>query len=387
VSVHEGEDVLLARLHRLAPSLDGEPDPAFRAATRARLVAMAAVRSPAPVPASPLQRLLAARAPDAAPARWRTRLTAGIAGAALTVTALASLVAVADGARPGDALYGLKRGTEQTQLALAGEARGQTLLDFAGSRLDELAALVGPSDGMVSAAGADPGLVLETLRTMDEQTTGGAAWLTDRAVETVDTGPLDHLAQWAAGQSADLAGLQDLVPDAAAEAVGQSLALLVDVGGRADGLEAAFACPGGPSVDGTDDLGPLPAPCPAPVTTPPTTSGGTDPGTGSAEPGAGTTAPEPTPGVPTAPPTAVPGTGDGSTGLPTPALPAPVSPGGGRPPSLPVPLPLPVPRPVPLPLPLPEGSPQQQTPPTVIQVPPVGDATLCLPPLVTVGGC
>ena len=47
------EDVVVAALHALAPHLDGEPDPAFRAATRARLVAMAAVRTPEPEPVSP----------------------------------------------------------------------------------------------------------------------------------------------------------------------------------------------------------------------------------------------------------------------------------------------------------------------------------------------
>src|SRR4051812_20270503 len=99
MNVQDREDAVVARLHALAPHLDGEPSPEFRAATRARLVAMAAVRPPAPAPASRLQRLLAGRAPDAAPPRWRTRLTAGIAGAALTVTAAAALVAVAADAK------------------------------------------------------------------------------------------------------------------------------------------------------------------------------------------------------------------------------------------------------------------------------------------------
>ena len=74
------EDAVVPALHALAPSLDGEPDPAFREATRARLVAMAAVRSPAPPP-SRLRRLLSLRAADAAPVRWRARVTAGLAGA------------------------------------------------------------------------------------------------------------------------------------------------------------------------------------------------------------------------------------------------------------------------------------------------------------------
>ena len=136
MNVRDREDAVVARLHSLAPHLDGEPDPAFRAATRARLVAMAAVRTPAPPPVSPLRRLLSEGIPSAG--RWRSRLTAGLAGAALTVTALATVVAVSTDARPGDVLYDLKRGTEETKLALAGDARGETLLDLASTRLEEV---------------------------------------------------------------------------------------------------------------------------------------------------------------------------------------------------------------------------------------------------------
>src|SRR4051812_49590322 len=82
--------MVVARLHALAPHLDGEPDPDFRAATRARLVAMAAVRTPDPAPVSRVRRLLSPRVVDAAPSRWPTRLTAGLTGAALGVTAVAA---------------------------------------------------------------------------------------------------------------------------------------------------------------------------------------------------------------------------------------------------------------------------------------------------------
>ncbi|TFV65404.1 UNVERIFIED_ORG: hypothetical protein E4P37_09845, partial [Bacillus sp. AZ43] len=258
MSVRDREDALVARLQELGPALDGEPDPAFRAATRARLVAMAAVRTPEPEPATGLRRLLAVRAPDGPPPRWRGRLTAALAGGAMAITALAGLVAVADGARPGDPLYDLKRGTEQTQLALAGDARGRTLLDFATTRFHEVEQLV--RDGE-----ADPTLVVETLRTMDAQTREGAAWLADRAVDTGDGGPLDVLSGWAAGQSGGLSGLQAVVPGDAADAVGRSLTLLADIGARTDDLRTALTCAGGPAVDGADALGPVPAACAAPA--------------------------------------------------------------------------------------------------------------------------
>jgi hypothetical protein len=398
VSAHDrsGEardDMIVTRLRRLASLLDGEPDPAFRAATRARLVAMAAVRTPAPEPAPWLRGLVAGRAS----VRRRATLTTGLAGAALTVTALAGLVAVADGARPGDVLYELKRGTEQTQLALAGDSRGRTLLDLAGTRLDELESLVGeggnalpaaspagPGDATVSAAGAEAGLVLQTVETMDAQTREGAIWLTDHAVRTSAAAPLDVLAEWQTGQAEGLAALQDLVPDAAAEAVGRSLTLLAEIGARADGLQAALDCPTGPAVDGTDGLGPVPVPCSAPASAPPATGGGTT-RTGTSAPGGGAPA-ETTPAAPAAGPGSG-GSGSGGarsggvgsggagsggagssgtapSGLPAPVVPTPTKPGGLLP-RLPT---------------LPTTTPTVPSTPT-IQLPPV-----CLGPL-AIGDC
>ena len=184
--VRDREDAVVARLHQLAADLDDTPDPRFRAATRDRLVAMAAVRVPRPAPPSGLRRLVAARL-DGGRAAWRTRLTAGLAGAAMTVTALGSLAALSADARPGDVLYGVKRGTEQTQLALAGDDRGLTLLEFARTRLDELAALPDPE-------AAD---VLGLLDTMDAQTREGAALLAARAVGSRDAASVDGLVDWA----------------------------------------------------------------------------------------------------------------------------------------------------------------------------------------------
>ena len=137
---------------------------------------------------------------------------------------MATVVAVSTDARPGDVLYDLKRGTEETKLALAGDARGETLLDLASIRLEEVRSLVeggatalsatgaAESAGTVLAAGADPALVVETLGTMDAQTAEGAALLTARAVATEDAGPLTLLAEWTADQSDGLAALQDDVP-------------------------------------------------------------------------------------------------------------------------------------------------------------------------------
>jgi hypothetical protein len=356
-AVRDREGALLERLTELGTALDGEPDPGFRATTRARLVAMAAVRTPA-------EDLPGARRPRRAPApgasalaRWRGRLTAGLAGAAVAVTALAALVAVSSAAQPGDPLYGLKRGTEQTRLALAGDAtRGRTLLGLAGTRLDELTDLLAGS-GTAPAVGADPQLVVDTLRTMDRQTADGTAWLTARAVSTRADAPLDELVGWAAGQSAGLSAAAPEVPAGARGELDSSQALLAQVGDRGTALLTALKCPGGPATSGTDVLGPLPVPC---------TAAGSGVGSGSAAaPPAGGPAPATTavPGAPGTDPTtgALPtpgGTGSaaasagssgnrasagtGRAGAPSVAVPTvPGLPTTPPLPSVPVPLPLP----------------------------------------------
>jgi hypothetical protein len=375
--VHGREDAVVARLQALGTALDGEPDPDFRAATRARLVAMAAVRSPAPAPPSRMQRLFAAR--DAGPAaHWRNRVTAGLAAAALTVTALATLVAVSANARPGDALYGLKRGTEQTQLALTGDSRGQTLLDFATTRLSELDALVGH--------GGSPNqeLVLSTLRTMNSETTEGSAWLTGHAVDTRSTAPVDTLETWTSGQSAGLSALIPSLPTGAQPAAGQALDLLRRVDVRAGALGTALGCPGGPATRGTDQLGPVPGQC---------SSTGT-----SSRPGAGTTSGSLLPTnaqqqgtLPSgqAPPgsAGVDSPAPGGVTLPTGgvAVPSAGSPAPSTPPVAGVPTPS-ITVTVPLPIPLPGASAGSagSTSPGTLQ-PPAG-LSICLSPLLP-GSC
>jgi hypothetical protein len=384
------EQALITRLQALSTEHGIAPDEDFRVATRTRLVAMAAVRTPAaetparrpPVHAGALRRLLAG-APDATSSRWRTRLTAGLAGAALTLTALGGLLAAAQGARPGDLLYDVKRGGEQTQLALASDsARGLTLLQFASSRLDELDELVGveagadavvgstPSGGETGlAAGPDVDLVLDTLHTMDGQTTQGTAALTSRAVERSDRDALEFLTGWAAGQQSGLDRLVDAVPTGAQGALTASQGLVAQVAARGSALEQALACPGGPATDGADELGPLPAACapeqPA-ITSAPAPSG----------PGSGSSASSDATGRTT-------DVGTTSAAAPTAPLPS-----GGNAPTRAAPATSAVPQ---LPLPSLPGLPPTTAAPSsssgaLVSVPPlVPGVSVCVPPLVTVG--
>ncbi|SEL34696.1 hypothetical protein SAMN04515665_111106 [Blastococcus sp. DSM 46786] len=355
---------VVARLEALGDRLDTGPDPQYRSRARARLVAMAAVRTPEPTPRPLHRRLLAGRAVDRPPSRWRGRITAGLAGAAVGVTGLAALVAVAAGAQPGDPLYDLKRGTEQTQLALAGDSRGQTLLELAGTRLEELTLLVGTGE---------PALVEHTLLIMDEHTAQGAGWLTGQAVQSRDAAPLGFLSRWTAEQSGGLAVLADDVPASAAPAYGRSTDLLRALATRVEALRGVLQCPAGPAVVGDDVLGPVPGPCltdtPAAVVEEP--PGAVPPGAGPAT-GVPPSAAPSAPAVPSAPPAPVGTPADEPTSSATP------TPSGLPRPTLPT-----LPRP-----PVPSTGSTPRTPPApVVAVPLPGPLDVCLPPLITVGEC
>jgi hypothetical protein len=406
------EDRLVARLQALSTEAAVTPDEQFRAATRARLVAMAAVRTPAtegatrrpPVSAGALRRLFTAGAAAPAP-RWRTRLTAGLAGAALTVTALGGLLGAAQGARPGDLLYDLKRGGEQTQLALAGDSRrGTTLLGFASTRLDELEELVGvqpgadavvgstPSGGEAGlAAGPDVDLVLDTLQTMDAQTAEGTAALTSRAVQESDADALQLLTGWAADQQSGLGALDQAVPTGAQDALAVARDLVGEVETRGTDLQTALRCAGGPSTQGTDELGPVPAPC---AVVPPTTTGTTTSSGSTATSGPATA--ESAPSAEPVPSAAVSATSSGPAGAvpttaagPTPSAPAAPTSTGGSVPSVPAPgttsrpgLPLPLPTLLP---PATTSAPSSSAG-SVVSVPSiVPGVSVCLPPLLGVG--
>ncbi len=373
---------VVTMLQELAPRLDVEPDPGYRRAARQRLVAMAAVRTPEPVRPSRLRRLVAARAVDAPAGRWRTRVTAGLAGAALTVTALAALVALATGAGPGDVLYGVKRGTEQTRLALAGDSRGQALLDLARTRLDELADL-----------DRDAALVGSTLSTMDDQTAEGASWYLSRTLDTSDAAPLDRLSRWTTEQSAQLDALSAGLPPGAADDVAASQGLLDAVAQRVDGLRVALDCPGGPQQAGTDRLGPVPGDCRPDLAAPPTSPVPTSPVP--SDPAPGGAPPQGGPGSAPVEPTTPAGPTAGQPGPSLPPVPAPsptatVPPEeldlpGGLLPDLPLPT-LTVPT-------LPSAGPTTTPPPPTTSPTPAVDVPLpvvpCveLPPLLRVGTC
>jgi hypothetical protein len=208
---------------------------------------------------------------------------------------------------------------------------------------------------------------------MDDQTTEGTAWLTDRAVTKVSDAPLNDLSVWVATQSDGLAALAPALPDAAGAAVSHSLTLLSDVSARAEGLQTALACSSGPAVGPDDALGPVAAPCvPASAQAPGAQPGSGAPGTGSTTAGVPSSGAVPTPGSGAGSGDA--GSGSGGVSVPgTPTVPGvPGTPGTPGLPTIPgLPTSLSVPS---LPLPGTSSGP-------IPDVPATGSLGVCLPPV------
>ncbi len=116
------------------------PRPEFSADLRERLMAAAATELE-PV-AAPVRHL-----PEA-PSRRRSRRLGTAAATLVIIGGSAGMAAAAAGALPGEPLYPIKRGIEETTTALrtGDAAEGQALLGQAETRLDELSTLMADGD-------------------------------------------------------------------------------------------------------------------------------------------------------------------------------------------------------------------------------------------------
>ncbi|WP_431883875.1 DUF5667 domain-containing protein [Micromonospora gifhornensis] len=228
-----------------------EVDPEFRAGLRAMLLATAereGIAAPASTEKVGTSRGALLPAVTARRARARGAILVGIAAGAVAVSGIS---AASENAVPGDALYGMKRGTERAQLALASSeiSRGQLFLDFARTRLAEASALHGSRSGY--------GAVLDD---MDADTRQGVRLLTAAAVQRSDPAALDAVDAFLVPQRRALDALRDSGSRADRERTAQSLKLLASVTERADALRTTIAC-GQPVGSASDSLGPLPGTC------------------------------------------------------------------------------------------------------------------------------
>jgi hypothetical protein len=216
------------------PAVPG-PRPEFRAALRQRLVAVAAVQATSPATERPLQRVRAAGTTWA----FQRRMVAIGAGAAV-VTAVAGVGVGASRSLPGEPFYGVKRASEDIQLAttFGTEDRGKRHLQFARERLAEVTSLAGHSSAIGQMSGhhdyagaavvdrAASKLIADTLRDMDVETRSGANDLFVAYRDSGSTEPLRALNSFTVRQYTELRTLVGALPADVRDRAMSSLSLL-----------------------------------------------------------------------------------------------------------------------------------------------------------------
>jgi hypothetical protein len=275
-------------VRELVSALATLPSPAPRAHFRAELRAQLVAVAPRLVAEGRAEAEAAAAPQRAERARPHVRIAAGIRIAVAALAACAVLLGgavwLSQSALPGDALYGLKRASENAQLALAsdGHQRATDLLAFAKTRADEVSELLSQAsataagaqaDGAISAAKAS--LIRSTLGSADDDLRQASQLLGGQAVRDRSGSPLDLLLSWAPGQQDRLGDVAGRIPAGdLRDAALASADLVAAAVTRAKALQANVGCSclGG---GGSDSLGPRPClPCqsgPARQTTAPAT--------------------------------------------------------------------------------------------------------------------
>jgi hypothetical protein len=259
------------------------PRPEFRAELRAQLVAVAprlVAEGESGAPPSAESRVAAAEkaAQQAAAAdrpRRRIKILKPLVAAACVLTAfvllLGGAVLISRNALPGDALYGIKRASEDTEYSLTGGsvAKGKLKLEFAARRIGEVAALLPRASALAGGTGAvadgainpgTAGLVRDTLGSADSDIRTAAQLLGGAAVRNNDPGPLEAITAWTPGQ---LIAMQKIVNRIPAGGLRRSpvatLALVRKAQQRAEQLLPQLGC-SCLSTMTPDDLGPMPCP-------------------------------------------------------------------------------------------------------------------------------
>jgi Domain of unknown function (DUF5667) len=202
-------NALSAAGHSTGPAA---PDPAFRAALRQRLVAVATVQAVEPI--TPIGR-------ERTAVGYRVqRRVAALAGAVAIVTSVAGVGVAASRSLPGDPFYGIKRGTEGVQLwAASGNlAKGRRHLEFARTRLAEAQALPPNSSHLAS-----------TFQAMNVQTADGTHDLIAAYTASKSLVPLADLETFTQQQVAGLISLAPTLPAGLRSQDQQAITLLTGV--------------------------------------------------------------------------------------------------------------------------------------------------------------
>jgi hypothetical protein len=294
-----------------------QADPEFRAELRTMLMAtieregIGASAVESDVNTYPVRRAVGSRSMISwIPVGSRRARGAVVVGLAVGTLAITGLSTFSGDAKPGDALYGMKRSAERAQLALSSSQlnRGQLYLDFAKTRINEVATGRGDLAGV--------------LAEMDDETRQGVRLLTTAAVERRDPASLDTIDTFVAEQRHTIAGILDALTGGARTRTVGSLQLLDEIKKRVDGLRSSLSC-GDTTSSGADNLGPIPSGCVA--QNPSTASISTAPADGSPANTGATEAPATGTRVTSSTPRS---SGTAGTGLAAPASPTATSQGG-----------------------------------------------------------
>ena len=309
------------------PAVPG-PRPEFRAALRQRLVAVAAVQAATPTTERAVDRVRAAGS------SWKVqrRLVAVGAGAAV-VTAVAGVGVGASKSLPGQPFYGVKRATEDIQLAttFGTEDRGKRHLQFARERLAEATSLAGHTSAIGQVAGqhdyagaavidsSTGTLIVDTLRDMDVETRAGANDLFVAYRDSGSTEPLSALNTFTVRQYRELRALIGALPESVRSQAMSSLSLLnlvaTDTVALATGTPAGQPAPG-PADSSHPAVTPSVTPSHAPSTKPDTSPSPSSTPAGSTSPSVPRILPS-APSVPSIPPSPTLPTGPLPTSVPS----------------------------------------------------------------------
>jgi hypothetical protein len=260
---------LISRIEAL-PYAAAAPEPAFRAGLRTQLLE----RAPELLVAAPTDQEASAPTRIALGVVWRRRwrdlrrpIIAATAVATVFFILMGTSVWLSKRALPGDALYAVKRASEDARISVThgDAAKGKKYLQFASDRLAEISKLLGRSN---TSGGSKPSsdrlsshlqdLVVSTLATLDQQARDGTTLLTKAAVSSGDSSVLAPLVPWATTQQSGLSDIANrLPPGRAKNATNYSLALVARVPTRVEMLTQSIGCACMSSVN-SDDLGPLP---------------------------------------------------------------------------------------------------------------------------------
>lgn len=232
----DGDSARLVPLVGLARALSPAehlPEPTFRSALQAQLVAAAAAR----VPTLPDQRTPERIRPSAP--RWRSAVAAVAVATAVSGFGAAAASSLA---LPGDALYGLKLRVEAVQLSLAGSdlERGRELHEQAETRLGEAERLAAASSASTMSPSTREELA-GSLTAMEAAATTGAAALVEAYEQTGDPEPMLLLSRFVERQQPRLQDLSvGFDPELRARVL-STVDTLAALGTRADALLSPIA--------------------------------------------------------------------------------------------------------------------------------------------------